>query len=608
MHLKEFYINNFRGYRKFRLIAQKNTNILTGVNNSGKTTILEAISLWNEIFNYLIVKAQRGDNQNGIKQGDFRFGKKGQNYFDYRSINSVRSFGYSDIFFKLDTKVTIEISAIITLPNDDNIEIGFIMKEANGNNYNVFLKNHDSFNFRLFNDHFPNLPSSIGCYFSSPVATISSYEEFALKPKIREGIKTRESFLYFRNRLYDVASGVNFDKFKTKLSNILYNDANSLEFRIRGDKSIDINISVDVNLKNSGFKNISLLGSGTIQIIEILLHVFESKKELNIILLDEPDSHIHRDIQKRLLKELTLSDTQVFLTTHNESLIRSANPKNIFFIDETVSNINATEIKPIGQTRLTQRLTGISTSYHSKIINKIGSETSLDILNAIEADKILFVEGVDDSEYIQKILDINKCNKECVFWSFGGLDKLISKIKHYQDFFEGLGCNQSLWDKCSIIIDADHMTNIQKDTLKRSLSEKLSLPVFIWSSYTIESTLVTEKPILEQLVLKLCAKNHITKSIEEISLAIDNSIQLIIDNKLDLLNNNEDFGKKIIGQIKARLDNLNSQLRITKVFTGNEINLYNHYRLFAVSQLNINRIDHICNKKDIESLLNNIFN
>ncbi len=607
MHLKEFYIDNFRGYRKFRINTQKKTNILTGVNNSGKTTILEAISLWNEIFNFLIVKAQRGDSSNGIRQGDFRFGLKGSNYIDYRSINSVRSFGYSDIFFKLNKKLEIEISAKIALPNGDNIEIGFIMKEANGNNYNVILKNHDHFDFRKFNDFFPNLPNSIGCYFSSPVATISSYEEFALKPKIKEGIKTRESFLYFRNRLYDVHSGDKFDLFKTKLSKILYNDTGSINFKIEGDKSNDINITIEVNLKNSGYKNISLLGSGTIQIIEILLHVFEEKKELNIILLDEPDSHIHRDIQKRLLKELTLSDTQVFLTTHNESLIRSANPKSIYFIDETVSDNNVSIINPIVNTSLPHRLTGISSSYHSKIINQIGSETSLDILNALEADKILFVEGVDDSIYIQKLIDINNCEKECVFWSFGGLDKLITKIKHYKEFFEGLGCNQSIWSKCSIIIDADFMTDLQKENLKIRLSEKLGLPVFVWSSYTIESSLITEKNILSQLIDKICQQKNIEKTLIDINSEIENSFAQINLKKKLLLDTDELYSKKITGQLQGRVENLKNQLEIRNVFQGGDFNLFNHYRLFAIEQLKNQRLDHICNKDDIEEILTNIY-
>jgi len=287
MYLKEFNIDNFRGYRKFKIKTDSNTNILTGVNNSGKTTILEAISLWNEIFNHLIIIARRSDPNLSIYSGDYRFGKKGQNYIDYRQINSVRSFGYKDIFYNLNSGAVIRLSATIYVNETTEINIGFVMKEANGNNYNVYLDNHDNFNFRAFNTIFRNLPQCIGCYFSTPVAIISSFEEFAIAPKIREGIKIRESSIYFRNRLFNLSKGEDFADFKNSLSKILYNETNYIDFRINGDKSRDIYISIEVNIKNTGFRNISLLGSGTIQIIEILLHLYESKKELNIILLDK---------------------------------------------------------------------------------------------------------------------------------------------------------------------------------------------------------------------------------------------------------------------------------------------------------------------------------
>ena len=610
MHLKEFYIDNFRGYRKFKIKTDSNTNILTGVNNSGKTTILEAISLWNEIFSHLINKAKKRDTNLGILSGDYRFGIKNQNYIDYREINSVRSFGYKDIFYNLNNRATIKLSAIISVDATNDIEICFIMKEANGNNYNVYLDNHDSFDFSKFNTIFSSLPECIGCYFSTPVATISSFEEFAIAPKIKEGIKIRQSSMFFRNRLINLSNGSEFAEFKINLSKILYNEPNCIDFNIKGDKSRDIYISIEVNIKGSGFRNISLLGSGTIQIIEILLHLYESKKELNIILLDEPDSHIHRDIQKRLLNFLKNSDVQVFLTTHNESLIRSANPSNLFFVDEDVSSDSATIIEPLGNIKLPQRKIGIELSHHTKIINQIGSETSLDILNALEADKIIFVEGIDDSEYIQKLIEIKRIDKQCVFWSFGGLDNLLSKIKHYKEFFESLGSNQSIWEKCSIVIDADFMTDIQKENLKNELNRKLGVPVFIWKSYTIEGTILIDNIKLEQLIQIECNNQSIIKTSVEISESITNSITVIKDEKLRLLNEDEELGKRVIGQMESRIKNLDVNLNISRRRIFDEItlpNLFNHYRLFSTQELNSNRVSHICNKDDVEEILESIY-
>ena len=505
----------------------------------------------------------------------------------------------------------IKLSAKIEIEEGNEIEIGFILHKASGNNYNVHLDNHNSFDFRKFNEKFTNLPKSIGCYFSSPVATIASYEEFATAPKIREGIKIRQSSAYFRNRLFNLSNRDEFIDFKNDLSKILYNEIDQIEFRITGNRSNDININAEVEIKNSGLRNISLLGSGTIQIIEILLHLFESPKQLNIILLDEPDSHIHRDIQKRLLKYLSGSNVQVFLTTHNESLIRSANPKDLFFIDGSVSNINPSEIKAIGQDKLPGRKIGIEKSHHSKLISLIGSESSLDILNALEADKILFVEGVDDSEYIQKLKQLNRITKDCVFWSFGGLDKLISKIIHYKEFFQSLGCNQSIWEKCSIIIDADFLTSAQKNKLKEALNQKLGINIFIWDSYTIESTVLTDLAKTEVIINRIILKQNILKTPQEISQSINTSFETLKNKKIYDLNESNILGTRIAGQLEARISNLDSNLGISrnKVFETITIpHLFNNYRLYANPLLNSNSVSHISDKGDIESFFENIFN
>lgn len=609
MHIKQFYIDNFRGYRKFKINTNKDLNLLTGLNNCGKTTILEAISLWNEIFDYLISTAQKANTGLGIKSGDFRFSNKNSNYFDYRKFNSVRTYGYKDIFYNLNSTYKIELSALIELDNGNDINIGFIITEANGSNYNIHLKDHDNFDFRNFNDFFGELPTAIGCYFSSPVATLPFNEEFVTEPKIREGIKTRQSVLYFRNRLFKLYNSLaSFQIFKTKLSNILYNNNNSIEFRVIGDPQNDVNILIEANIKNKGFRNISLLGSGTIQIIEILLHLFENKKNLNIILLDEPDSHIHRDIQKRLINELLRSDIhiQFFLTSHNESLLRSTNPKNIFLINDDVSDNILTEYNPIYTKQLVARKSGISPSYHSHIMHKIGNETSLDLLNMLEADYIFFVEGTDDADYIKKILEINMLELDCVFWAFDGLDNLISKIKNYRVFFDGIGTTANLWNKCKIIIDADYTTQTQKSSLKTHLESKTGLKCFIWNTYTIESTILKDKDnlveILDNHFLKVTGNNkkaHLIKDkLEEI---YSNFIEI----KTMEMNNNVSFCNRVQGQIDARKENLKSNLDINKVYLGN--NLSNSYRVYCIEEFNNNVIDHITNKEDVEDILTQVF-
>ena len=152
MHFSEIYIDNFKTLRKVRITLNKDLNVFTGTNNAGKTTILEALALWTECFRTLIVKAKKADVLNGIRLGDYRLGLKNNNYIDHRSITSVRTSRYEDIFYDMDTSKQIVISVKLVGDNFD-LDIPIRIKKANGGNYLMFVDNHDQFDFQTFNSN-----------------------------------------------------------------------------------------------------------------------------------------------------------------------------------------------------------------------------------------------------------------------------------------------------------------------------------------------------------------------------------------------------------------------------------------------------------------------
>ncbi len=73
---------------------------------------------------------------------------------------------------------------------------------------------------------------------------------------------------------------------------------------------------------------------------------------------------------------------------------------NIFHIYEDVSSTTKTTCTPITNLEFEKRINRYFPLLSFKILLSLGSESSLDPLNALEADKIILVEGEDDSEYI----------------------------------------------------------------------------------------------------------------------------------------------------------------------------------------------------------------
>ena len=77
-----------------------------------------------------------------------------------------------------------------------------------------------------------------------------------------------------------------------------------------------------------------LQGSGFLQIAEIFSTIEIMNNSLNILLIDEPDSHISPRIQNRLLSCLKNIGAQTFVVSHNDNFVADIKPENILFVNE----------------------------------------------------------------------------------------------------------------------------------------------------------------------------------------------------------------------------------------------------------------------------------
>lgn len=597
--VKTLQIKNFKTFENSTFHFNEKLNILTGANNSGKTTVLEAIALWNECFNKLIKQSLRSDEKAGIAKGQYRLGNKSQNYVDYTDIVSVRSPYLQDIFYNLDTSKTIEISINIKKGSQE-ILIGFSIIKASGTNYDIKLVT-DSFDYSIFNDLFELFPNPISILFASPISNILLNEEFKTEPVIKDSIQRRESIKVIRNRLYNLADE-DFLEFEKLLSHILGSD---IKLTTNADKKRDTKLDYDIKINPKDTpKNISLVGSGTLQIIEILLSVFDEKKDLNIILLDEPDSHIHRDIQKKLINVLVdyTSNTQVFLTTHNESLIRSSKPDFIFHLEGDVKKdyFNITY-----NTKDTLKK-GLQPSRQIKILQTLGSESALDLINALESDKLLLVEGKTDPLYLDVIINKKYKDKKfnIMYWSFDGIENIFQHIFSYKELFQSIKNEKTLWQKASLIFDKDYFTDSQALKLQEELSRKLEIPVHIWKNYTLESILITDISKFSKIMYQYLKKIDIQSEEEKIQELINSSLEEIIEIKKTYFTDASKRGE-ILKWIKARRESLSKNGLQNNILP--EETAFNDIEKYHLDKLANKDLSSLATKEDIEKIVLNIF-
>lgn len=602
MYIKKLQIKNFKSFQDICIEFNKDVNIFTGVNNAGKTTMLEALALWHECFSKLIQEAKKGTKN--YAKGDYVLGNTQHKYFPYDQINSVRAPNFEDIFYRLDKRIKIELHATFENSVNETLTISFEIGQS-GLNYVIVLMSSTSYDYKKFNHFFKNLPNPIGLYYASPVSAIGQKEKFVTIPQIQNAILNRQSARVFRNRLYHLYNGLSFNEFIEDLSYILFENQHKIEISLSGHPNKNIYVIFNFKIGSKDIeKEISLLGSGTLQIMEILLNFYysdDSNRDINLVLLDEPDSHIHRDIQHRLLKTLTkfTKNTQVFLSTHNEALIRNATIDYLFHLEAKPVN----HYKSLGNQDIEKqkpRFSGIYPSVTNPIISSLGHSNGLDFINAIEADRLIFVEGEDDARIIDILLKKGQINNRShyVYWVLGGVSKIFTEITHYETVFSAIKNEKTLWEKSVLIFDRDYLD----DNLLNKLSERLNkkLKSHTWLSYTFESTLFSDLEKLAKLLanwLKSGNYNPDKDDIRECLIREYESMQTILENRYD-----DKFYESIAhthDSIKTRANNI-----FEKPLNINAQQLNTNIRNHIKSCFENKEFYKLMNKDDVSDIIN----
>ncbi|WP_286825067.1 ATP-binding protein [Microcystis sp. LSC13-02] len=619
MKISKIQIKNFKSFQDVTVDLDPDFNVFTGVNNSGKTNLLEAIALWHECFNKLIRQAGKGYKEL-YKKGDYILGHTTEKYFPYETIKTVRTSNIDDIFYQRDTTAPIELSINLNKV-DINLEIGFSIKTS-GLNYVIELLNYNQYNFRGFNEFFENFPNPISASFASPVATIRTEERFVTRPQIIESIQKRESVEVVRNRLYnlyyDTTRNENlYNKFIRDLSYILFNGDKKIEFFPKSDIQKDIKSVIYYKIESRDIeKDISLLGSGTLQIIVILLNLYapEKTRDLNLILFDEPDSHIHRDIQKRLIDTVLRfsTNTQIFLTTHNETLIRQVPLHQLFHIENRPQyNYNALSRQEL---LVEPRFKGIYPSALNPIISSLGNSNGLDFINAVEADKIIFVEGQDDAKAIYTLLQNNTIGintKKYSFWVMGGVSQIFKDLPSYKKIFQLIRNQQNLWQKSVLILDRDFLNDDHKNLILSNLDNRFGLPTYIPRAYTFESILLTDFDKLGRLLFLWLNRQQNSISVDAVRLAegLQQAYLSYMNPKLQQLLNDDEAFEKIIYQCRSVRDKLKSDDMLgtnDKSIPENDVQLSTAYRNYFNQILNTRDFYKYAKKDDVQAIINQV--
>ncbi|EGW20638.1 AAA family ATPase [Methylobacter tundripaludum] len=276
------------------------TNVLVGGNNSGKSSVLQGIH-----FSVCAAVASRLIERNTFAQSallycpahefvTLRHGSEYLNQSNFSHLTLKAEIGGNEV----ESKIKIYRGR-----NEGNIGC-----TRTGN---AILGAAVTTSSSLFSIYVPGL------------AGIPRQEEYRTESVIRRGIAGGDANLYLRNVLFLISK----KKRLTQLVELMQSVFPRFWLSVSFNEREDVYISVTVSLTGPyGSKwPLELSGTGVLQALQIFSYV--TLFEPSLLLLDEPDAHLHPDNQGLLASTvLTISlqtKTQVILSTHSRHLVEA---------------------------------------------------------------------------------------------------------------------------------------------------------------------------------------------------------------------------------------------------------------------------------------------
>ena len=408
--IKRVELNKFKRFNNKTIDIQEGMTLVVGGNNSGKSTILHALAVWEFCKTVLIYEK----SPRAILQG-FSGDGYGISIDDFTPIN-IPSFRYLWTNLKITSNYSLSIDCLWddAAGVEKHLKIGLALNQER-----LFIKNLESTIHE--DDYIPHVA------YLPTFAGIGSKEEWhsaalrnryvgqglagaVLRNQIMEfyleNVKFREAHKNAQGRLsnadlryirehdpFELLQQVIFSVFK----GVLYPKEFNPEFHTH----VKVNFRKG-EMANKRFKpfssyterDIMVEGSGFLQWLSV--YTFALSPNVDTLLLDEPDAHLHCSLQGELFSHLeaiaTKMNKQVLVATHSSEVIKTFNFKRILFIDGThVHYLGAEETK-------VRLLSGLGTEYFPK-------------LSQIEkAKRLLFVENQSDADFLKEF-----CNKYSVW-------------------------------------------------------------------------------------------------------------------------------------------------------------------------------------------------
>ena len=368
LSLKSLRFVNYKGFADYS-ISLRQTNVLIGANNAGKSTTLEAIRL---LASMLPTARRVAPSTAGAVAGSVVRGwpitTTAIEASAFSEENIRHDFRYEETRIEATASSGARLVACWPAFDDEDDDNG----QRHGT-YHVFSA--DGAPIRPPREIAREDIPTIGVV---PTLTpLDSRESYISDETLRRNITSRRSSRYFRNALYRLTQD-QWGEFKAFVFERTPEITGLMLRRVQTSEED----SFDLFYQEDGTRHereIGWAGDGIQIWLQALYHIW-SLGDSPIVVLDEPDVFLHPDLQRRLARSLFAPVArQTIIATHSVEILAEAQPGSAVWIDR--SRRRAERPKPDGALGVIGR--------------RLGSGYELGVGRALRSPVAVFVEGDD---------------------------------------------------------------------------------------------------------------------------------------------------------------------------------------------------------------------
>jgi predicted ATPase len=339
-------------------------SVLVGANNSGKSTLMRAVAFGQTL---LRVHLERRDANEVVLA-------RGRNLDDsLLPVPEVR-----DLWYRGTRRSGNEwIMAEIELEFEDDTTIGFGMKGPFGHATSRLLGGR-----RFSRQVYDRLTSFPIVYVPSSVGVVDR-EEYRTPARILSLIAGGRAHEVLRNLLLDLQGKGRLSEVDDVLSVYFEGSINRVAFDLVKDQFIHVSYREDSD------HDLFSAGAGFLQVLQLVTFLVHERP--GILLVDEPDAHLHSSLQRVVVDVLRSASQrlgmQVLVATHSKEIVNYVDPGELLVVDR-----RQREMRGLGQHE-----SAIS------VLESLGSIDSVDAYQVITHRKVLLVEGGSDARILRAL-------------------------------------------------------------------------------------------------------------------------------------------------------------------------------------------------------------